>query len=63
MGDTKNIVLIINASNFERQKDIIKVTHKILKSRGGYTLYALSNYGPFMMIHGMSTAKALFMTC
>ena len=47
MGDTKNIVLIINASNFERQKDIIKVTHKILKSKGGYTLYVLSNYGAF----------------
>lgn len=47
MGDTKNIVLIINASNFERQKDIIKMTHRILKSRGGYTLYVFSNYGAF----------------
>ena len=47
MGITKNIVLIINASNFERQKDIIKMTHRILKSRGGYALYVLSNYGAF----------------
>lgn len=47
MGDTKNIALITSASNFERQKVIIKAAHRILKERGGYTLYVLSNYGAF----------------
>lgn len=47
MGDTKNIALIINASNFERQKVIINAAHRILKERGGYTLYVFSNYGIF----------------
>lgn len=47
MGDTKNIALIINASNFERQKVVIKAAHRTLKERGGYTLYVFSNYGAF----------------
>jgi diguanylate cyclase (GGDEF)-like protein len=47
MGKAKNIALIINASNFERQKVIIKAAHQILKAKGGYALYVLSNYGAF----------------
>ncbi len=47
MGDTKNIALITNASNFERQKVIIKAVHRSLKKRGGYVLYVFSNYGAF----------------
>lgn len=47
MGDTKNVALIINASNFERQKAIVKAAHRILKERGAYTLYVFSNYGAF----------------
>ncbi|MCM1304237.1 MAG: GGDEF domain-containing protein [Lachnospiraceae bacterium] len=47
MGDTKNIALIINASNFERQKVIVKAAHRTLQERGGYTLYVFSNYGAF----------------
>ena len=47
MGKTKNIALITSASNFERQKVIIKATHQILKDKGGYALYVLSNYGAF----------------
>ncbi len=47
MGKAKNIALIINASNFERQKVIIKAAHQILKAKGGYVLYVLSNYGAF----------------
>ena len=47
MGDTRNIALIINASNFERQKVIVKAAHRILKDRGGYALYVFSNYGAF----------------
>lgn len=47
MKDTKNIALIINASNFERQKVIIKAAHRTLKERGGYALYVFSNYGAF----------------
>ena len=47
MGDVKNIALIINASNFERQKATIKAAHRSLKQRGGYALYVFSNYGAF----------------
>ncbi|MDE7044322.1 MAG: hypothetical protein K2O97_04780, partial [Acetatifactor sp.] len=47
MGDTKNIALIISASNFERHKVIVKAAHRTLKERGGYTLYVFSNYGAF----------------
>lgn len=47
MKDIKNIALIINASNFERQKVIIKAAHRTLKERGGYALYVFSNYGAF----------------
>lgn len=47
MGETKNIALITTASNFERQKVIIKAAHRTLKERGGYTLYVFSNYGAF----------------
>ena len=44
MGDVKNIALIINASNFERQKATIKAAHRSLKQRGGYALYVFLNY-------------------
>ncbi|MCM1044267.1 MAG: GGDEF domain-containing protein [Candidatus Gastranaerophilales bacterium] len=43
----KKIALIINASNFERQKNIVRAVHRALKSMGNFTLYVISNYGVF----------------
>lgn len=48
MGKTKRIALITNASNFERQKNIVKSVHRTLKSMGGYVLYVISSYGIFV---------------
>lgn len=48
MGDVKRIALITNASNFERQKNIIKSIHQTLRKMGGFTLYVISNYGIFV---------------
>ncbi len=47
VGDLKKIVLITSASNFERQKNVVKAVHRVLKSLEGYTLYVISNYGVF----------------
>lgn len=47
MNQPKKIALITNASNFERQKNIVISVHKTLKAMGGYVLYVISNYGIF----------------
>lgn len=47
MGDVKKIALIISASNFERQKNVVKYIHQYLKKLGGYALYVITSYGLF----------------
>lgn len=47
-NDLKKIALIINASNFERQKNIIKPLHRKLSEMGNYALYVFTNYGLFL---------------
>ncbi len=47
MVEIKRIALIISASNFERQKNIVKAVHRTLREMGGYALYVFSNYGLF----------------
>lgn len=45
MACVKKIALIINASNFERQKNIIKSIHRTFQELGGYALYVFTSYG------------------
>ncbi len=45
MSQCKRIVLVISASNFEKQKNIIHNLHEKLKQMGGYVLYVVTNYG------------------
>jgi len=47
MEDVKKIALVISASNFERQKNVIKYVHQYLKKQGGYVLYVFTCYGLF----------------
>ena len=47
MDETKKIALVISASNFERQKNIVRSVHRALKSKGNYILYVFTNYGVF----------------
>lgn len=44
MADIKRILLIISASNFERQKNTVRAVHQALKELGGYSLYVLTSY-------------------
>lgn len=45
MADVKKILLLISASNFETQKQVIRSVDKKLKEIGGYALYVFSSYG------------------
>ncbi len=47
MGNVKKIALIISASNFERQKNVVKYIYQYLKKLGGYALYVITSYGLF----------------
>lgn len=47
MDNIKKIALIICASNFERQKNIVKYVHQRIKELGGYALYVITSYGLF----------------
>lgn len=47
MGSVRKIALVICASNFERQKNVIKFVHKRLKELGDYALYVFTCYGLF----------------
>ena len=55
MSDVKKILLIIRASNFERQKNTVRAVHQRLKEMGGYALYVFTSYGIY-------TSDALHMT-
>lgn len=45
MGSVKKIALITSASNFERQKNVVKYVHQYLKKLEGYALYVITSYG------------------
>ncbi len=47
MSNVKKIALIICASNFECQKNVIKNIHRKLKEMGNYALYVITCYGLF----------------
>lgn len=48
MAKRKRVALIISASNFERQKNIIYAVHRKLKEIGNCCLYVFSSYGLFV---------------
>ena len=47
MADLRKIALVINASNFERQRRVIHEVHEVLQEMGEYALYVFTNYGLF----------------
>lgn len=48
MSKVKKIALITSASNFERQKNVIKAVHKKLKQLGNYALYVITSFGLYV---------------
>lgn len=59
MSDVKKILLIISASNFERQKNTVRAVHQMLKEIGGYALYVFTSYGIYTSdaLHMMGSAS------
>jgi len=47
MDTVKKILLITSASNFERQKNVVKSIHQKFQQMGGYALYVFTCYGLF----------------
>lgn len=48
MNKIKKIALVTSASNFERQKNVIKAVHKKLKQLGDYALYVITSFGLYV---------------
>ncbi|MBQ7918905.1 MAG: GGDEF domain-containing protein [Lachnospiraceae bacterium] len=47
MGKIRKIALLMCASNFERQRRVVRDVHEALQEMGDYALYVFSNYGLF----------------
>lgn len=47
MGKLRKIALLMCASNFERQRIVVRDVHEALKELGEYALYVFTNYGLF----------------
>lgn len=48
LGKIRKIALVTSASNFERQKNVIKAVHKKLKQLGNYALYVITSFGLYV---------------
>lgn len=48
MSKVRKIALVINASNFERQKRIVHAVHEELQRLGDFALYVFTSYGTYI---------------